>query len=957
MCQWILICGVKMELQLKVRKSAGKYIFEYYDQYGRTKVTLGPEHSCCYYKFEHLSQDEIAQLFSQISRYIQSIRLEIVYDEEYVDPCSEYPSSSTANDRKRVLYLDYFNNLIEAIRHLPKTIKEIKIGKKILTHYSAEELGTFFASIPRTVSTLDLTSNELLYSAGRDEYEYKYRYSCIFKRIEDLGLALRRLPKNVHTLCLSSNTHYHATDIAILVGFFPDIPNTVTELDISSNGFCPPSLTDADYIFSKLPGSIHTVRWKSNVHFHHEVELGLGAWDAPLLGKTLASLPPTVTSLDLSSNEFYRKSGNELATIFRGTSLNTLNLSDNDFYKKTKEELAAFFVSLPQSLQELDISDNKFGRTTGDYLSMIFANLARNITRLNLSSNELYKLSGIDLSKALASLPPTVTILNLSKNELCNKTKDELIAIFSNLNPSIKVLDLSLNRLFTMECAELIEVFQSIASSIKVLKLKLTFPYKGLAYTSAVLSHFPTTIEALDLSDNKLSYLKDSELSQVLNALPSTIERIDLSTNSLYVKGGRCLKEAFSKLPARLNTLKLCNNNLATLSLLELEEAFSSLLPTITCLDLSDNGFENLPTAQLNKILSFIPYTVTRVRLYNNDLKLRNDGKLIARSFGKYPLPIYRPLPHVLTHQAKFAELRLPMLQWISSRKCCFDIVCLIMSFILNESPINSRRMSKKFNEAILPVTIPKTEERNIAQQKSLRAVQRRIDELSEGSRLLDLSRCGLNRIYEFNILGTIFQKLPKSIHTLNLRGNGFSQENGEVVAIKGVLKLIPQDIICLDLSDNGLERLNSTKLQELFLNLPKTVILVTLNQTKPIHPLHLIAQKHWPKYYQEIVKSRDTSMQNSRVILKNYADKKFNFCYFMRGKGCAPPYKEEVKDIIQRIDTGEIASVPDLIEAIEEIDAPDENHSLMKRLRFIENIGSQAEHRVVNTARRLAHL
>ena len=80
-----------MELQLKVRKSAGKCIFEYYDQYGQTNFTLGPEHSCCYYKFENLSQDEIAQLFSQISRYIQSIRLEIVYDEEYIDPCSEYP--------------------------------------------------------------------------------------------------------------------------------------------------------------------------------------------------------------------------------------------------------------------------------------------------------------------------------------------------------------------------------------------------------------------------------------------------------------------------------------------------------------------------------------------------------------------------------------------------------------------------------------------------------------------------------------------------------------------------------------------------------------------------------------------------------------------------------------------------------------------------------------------------
>ena len=108
----------------------------------------------------------------------------------------------------------------------------------------------------------------------------------------------------------------------------------------------------------------------------------------------------------------------------------------------TAAEFTNAFSGIPTSVTSLDLSGNDLYRKTGAELSEAFSGIPTSVTSLNLSGNALYRKTGAELSEAFSGIPSSVTSLNLSWNNLGAKTGAELIEAFSGIPPWVREINI-----------------------------------------------------------------------------------------------------------------------------------------------------------------------------------------------------------------------------------------------------------------------------------------------------------------------------------------------------------------------------------------------------------------------------------------------------------------------------------------------------------------------------------
>ena len=137
--------------------------------------------------------------------------------------------------------------------------------------------------------------------------------------------------------------------------------------------------------------------------------------------------------------------GAELTQAFASipATVTSLNLGDNDLGNKTVAELAEAFASIPATVTSLDLGFNNLGNKTVAELAQAFAGIPATVTSLGLGANNLRNKTGAELAQAFASIPATVTSLGLGSNNLRNKTGAEQINILLSLPASIISVNLN----------------------------------------------------------------------------------------------------------------------------------------------------------------------------------------------------------------------------------------------------------------------------------------------------------------------------------------------------------------------------------------------------------------------------------------------------------------------------------------------------------------------------------
>jgi hypothetical protein len=310
----------------------------------------------------------------------------------------------------------------------------------------------------------------------------------------------------------------------------------------------------------------------------------------------LGKLPPTLTSLDLSSNRISKKEALVALGNIIPPFLTNLNLRNNRI--KSVEALAAL-ANLPASITNLNLREN--GIKNAEALAAL-AHLPASITSLDLSWNGIESAEAI---AALAHLPASITNLNLGGNGI---ESAEALAALLNALQQLQVTNLNLSN-NSIGSAEAIAVLVDVLPLLQLTSLDLSSNSIGSAEAiAALVKAFPLALTDLDLSYNGI---KSVEALAALARLPASITNLDLSHNG--IKSVEALA-ALARLPASITDLDLSWNWIESAERLA---ALAHLPASITSLDLSWNGIES---AERLAALANLPASITDLDLSHNSI-------------------------------------------------------------------------------------------------------------------------------------------------------------------------------------------------------------------------------------------------------------------------------------------------------------------------------------------------
>ncbi|MBA2711408.1 MAG: hypothetical protein H0U57_12560 [Tatlockia sp.] len=285
----------------------------------------------------------------------------------------------------------------------------------------------------------------------------------------------------------------------------------------------------------------------------------LGQMSAMVIAQTIAAIPLTVTSLDLTNNSLGSKTGAELAQVFTAipASVTSLNLCFNNLGSKPAAELAQAFAAIPATVTSLDLRYNNLGSINAAELAQVFAAIPASVTSLNLRSNKLDRKTAAELVQIFAAIPASVTSLNLRSNLLGSKKAAELVQIFAKIPASVTSLNLGGNNLDSKTAAELVQIFAAIPASVTSFNLRNNdLGHKTVAELVQIFAALPASVTTLNLKRNDLGHKTAAELAQVFAALPASVTTLNLKGNFLNLNDEQ-LDEIIKALPEGVESVIL----------------------------------------------------------------------------------------------------------------------------------------------------------------------------------------------------------------------------------------------------------------------------------------------------------------------------------------------------------------------------------------------------------------
>ena len=170
--------------------------------------------------------------------------------------------------------------------------------------------------------------------------------------------------------------------------------------------------------------------------------------------RTAANFVEIFSVIPTSIHRLIFEYSGKIAEILPATPLSVNELS-LELSERSTPEIVEIFASLPRSVTMLDLSNKLYGYTYGKFsrLIKICANTPENIEALDLSQNFLHMKTGIELEKLFVSISKNVTTINLCENKLHLLSIDDLVYLADSL-PHIKMIYLSYDELLEMSEAK-----------------------------------------------------------------------------------------------------------------------------------------------------------------------------------------------------------------------------------------------------------------------------------------------------------------------------------------------------------------------------------------------------------------------------------------------------------------------------------------------------------------------
>lgn len=747
---------------------------------------------------------------------------------------------------------------------------------------SVDELRNLFSSISKTKTSIILEG---------DFFLPWYRFA-------DVAKALVWLPRHISEISFHIDYHY---DLEHITDEFSNQYETYAKRSIG-NGL--------KYYILSLPNSINSLKFYTHSHWYHHNETTVCAE----LADIVSNLPAHIESLDLGNLElfpglFFEKNKVsfyntpfmkmfDALTLLENipSSVKILGIGKLELGKLNSVDHQAAFCAIPRELETLRLHDNELAKLSEKAINSFFKSLSYNIKTLDLSNNQLNKMPVKKFGLFLSKTPRHIRKLILSDNELFTIDPKEFAFIISQLPDTLEELDIGENRLLEWEFNDLSHFLHALPANITSLRicqnrinryqnnpfdLRTESPSLSLEELSARLGCLPETIKRLDLSNCKLG-ISVSDFILLLTKLSKTIEELDLGMNDFHKFPREDLGYLLAKLPPQIKVLKLNGNKLGTMELDSLKFVLANLSPDIRELDVSQTGLDRLPYVNIRAIWSYLPNTVKTLVTESNEFALRNDGAL-APNMNLSQTGLFKTQKRFYNQQ-EFGKWRLLMMQWVLSGQLTWDNASIILNYVIGSMNINEYAHMRQILSQSIISSVPPRQHTRADEIKCLNVVDERIKLLKADDYYLDLSRCGLNRLETLTMRNNFIAKLiklPQKINYVNLRGNGFLQDELSELIFMNLIKNFPKQIDNLDLSDNDFESKSAEKLEELFMSLFGKVNYVTLENETPISPELQIAKRKWPKSYFEIANGIQDHTELALKFLDDYTKKDSPFTRF----------------------------------------------------------------------------
>ncbi|MCL9685527.1 DUF5617 domain-containing protein [Legionella maioricensis] len=666
---------------------------------------------------------------------------------------------------------------------------------------------------------------------------------------------------------------------------------------------------------------------------------GLVVFSIDGLNNALDSVKRNITSLDLSGMSFNGVSQDKIIRLFWNITPTVKALHINC----SASLLINILDVLPDTILRLDLSGIYLGRQNETYFINFLALLSPALEDLDLGSCQLNELAPEVFHTLTSGLPPKLVRLGLSNNNLftMKTTPIKLANSLRAISASVVEVDLGENYCLSIKSDFLAVILNGFPQTVKRLRLSQS-AYSSVEGISPMdgkrlaikLSKIPSHVDTVIFSRMNFFDLSAQEFSTGLKGLPSTVHTLDFSELTWNSRPFEDLSFIFANLPPHIVAIKLCYNRLLSTNPDTFKKWLHTFAPQVREIDFSGNGFDRLLSSQFNRFSTGIPGRVIRIILDKDQFALQNDGALVAYPSTRHHQGLFKPSGAILHHK-QLADFRLVITQFLKSSHLPLNAVALIFSYALESTKQESNHMEKQLAIGLISGKLP-ARVTTAMKQESINTALARIHSatIAQASKK-DLSRCGLNRLDDVELVSALFRKTPNRTTELSLRANGFGQTRETLAFIIQVLRKIPKRVTYLDLSDNGFEDYDAEQLSELFFHLPPTVKLVSLGSEKPLSPADHIALRRYPDSYEELTVHCVDIMQKARTILDDYTkgDSRFwRTVYFHWNRHNTA----EVAQIVTRIDQGLITNINDVLSELNLIEKSNDIGSLAKRISFM---------------------
>jgi Ran GTPase-activating protein (RanGAP) involved in mRNA processing and transport len=389
-------------------------------------------------------------------------------------------------------------------------------------------------------------------------------------------------------------------------------------------------------------------------------------------------------------------------------------------------------------------------------------------------------------------------------------------------------------------------------SMIARLILKQTTSFNDAVFFNA-FKNIDMLATGLDLSDRSLTYYKGDQLNAILSlylAHHSSIHLLKLHFSYLGLNTLEKIKALFNIIPYHIDTLNLSQNRFQEKTPADIITIFSSLPAHIRSLNLRGNFLGTKSAEDFSRIVSQLPTFLTELDLSDNQLGQKNPQD-IQTIFKQLPLSITTlsaannfTADNLLTFQAFL--LALPSSVSTLDLSCNFNdqSVEAIQSLLsLIPSSIVSLNLADNFahlaiDELIavlsqLPPTIKILNlESALLNMTDINALNSLLKILPQHLKVIDLSD-NIAKLFDYmppNIcLGNMFLSLSPKINTLSISHNQLGSQNE--LKIAEMLQGLSTNIKSIDLSSNELTKYYHSKtLHRLFSTMPNHITTVNLS-------------------------------------------------------------------------------------------------------------------------------